>query len=140
MEECYTGWGRRNSRGASSSGQRDKNETWRGAKEYENANDKVGGKEGEKKKRRKRRKENEKEEEKTKIKSLSITQEDLWALQKVLSSRKGRFSATYKKNTEANTKVCDLIQKTMQALDRLAGVYATFGGTWANVEKRELRG
>ena len=56
MEECYTGWGRRNSRGASSSGQRDKNETWRGAKEYENANDKVGGKEGEKKKKEKKKK------------------------------------------------------------------------------------
>ena len=29
----------------------------------------------------------------------------------------------YKKNTEANTKVYDLNQKTIQALDRLAGVY-----------------
>ena len=45
------------------------------------------------------------------------------------------MSATYKKNTEANTKVYDLNQKTMQALDRLADVYETFEDTWAFVEK-----
>ena len=40
----------------------------------------------------------------------------------------GPVSATYKKNTEA-TKLYDLNQQTMQALDRLAGVYATFADT-----------
>ena len=45
------------------------------------------------------------------------------------------MSATYRKNTEANTKVYDLNQKTMQALDRLADVYETFEDTWAFVEK-----
>ena len=76
-----------------------------------------------------------KKQERHKEKSLSITKEDLWALQKVLSSRKGSLNATYTKNTEANTKVYDVNQMTMQALDRLAGVYATFEDTWANVKK-----
>ena len=51
--------------------------------------------------------------EKVKDKSLSITKEDLWALRGVVRSRKGSLSATVKKNTEANTKVYDLNQKTM---------------------------
>ena len=34
MAESYLGWSRRDTCGASSSGQGDKNETWRGAKDY----------------------------------------------------------------------------------------------------------
>ena len=105
-----------------------KNETWRGAKEYEYENDQEGGK--------KRDVETEKETGKF----LSITNEDLWAQQKVLSSRKGSLSATYKKNTEANTKVFDFNLKTLHALDRLAGVCATFEDTWANVENQISEG
>ena len=44
MKESYTGWSRRDTRGASSSGQGDQNETWRGAKEYEYEKDRGGGK------------------------------------------------------------------------------------------------
>ena len=50
------------------------------------------------------------------------------------------MSATYKKNTEANTKVYDLNEKTMQALGRLVGVYATFEDTWSNVEQEIYEG
>ena len=75
-----------------------------------------------------------------KEKSHSITKEELWALQKVLRSRKGTLSATYKKSTEANTKVYDLNQKTMQALGSLAGVYATFEEAWANLENDNSEG
>ena len=82
---------------------------WGGRKEYEHAQE------------RGKRKGNRKH-------SHSITQEDLWALQKVLSGRKGSLSATYKKNTETNTEVYDLSQKTMQALDRMASEDATFVG------------
>ena len=45
-----------------------------------------------------------------------------------------------KKNSEANTKVYDLNQKTMQALDRLAGVHATFEEAWANPENENSAG
>ena len=47
------------------------------------------------------------------------------------------MSAAYKKNTEANTKVYDLNQKTMLALDRLACVYATVEEAWANLENEK---
>ena len=57
---------------------------------------------------------------------------------KVLSSRKGSLSATYKKNSEANTKLYDLSQKTMQAFHRLAG--ATFEDTWANLQNENSEG
>ena len=46
----------------------------------------------------------------------------------------------HKKNTEASTKVFDPNQKTRQALDRLAGVYATFEDAWANVENENSEG
>ena len=57
---------------------------------------------------------------------LRITPAEMWKLQKILSSRKGSVSQTYKKNTEANMKVYDLNQKTMQALSNLALVHARF--------------
>ena len=103
---------------------RGKNETWTGATEYEHENDKD---KDERKGKRKR------EKKKSKLEVSEHEEEDLWAPQKVLSSRKGSLSATYNKNTEANTKVFDLNQKTIQALDRLAGVYATFEDAWANL-------
>ena len=37
-----------------------------------------------------------------------------------MAERDTKESSTFKKNTEANTRVCDLNQKTMQALDVLA--------------------
>ena len=46
----------------------------------------------------------------------------------------------HEKNTEASTKVFDLDQKTRQAIDRLAGVYATFEDAWANVENENSEG
>ena len=65
------------------------------------------------------KKEERKREKKKKQRSLSASpKEDPWA-------RTERVRHT-KKNTEANTKVYDLNQNTMQALDRLAGVHATF--------------
>ena len=108
---------------------RGKKETWTGAAEYEHENDKD---KDERKGKRKRGKEKSKLE-------VSEHEEDLWAPQKVLSSRKGSLSATYNKNTEANTKAFDLNQKTIQALDRLAGVYATFEDAWDNGETRTPR-
>ena len=62
----------------------------------------------------------------TKEKFLNITPEELWRLQKIFSNKKGGPSQTYKKNTEANAKVYDLNQKTMQALESLAAVHAVF--------------
>ena len=50
------------------------------------------------------------------------------------------LSATYKKNSEANTKVFDLNQKTMQALDCLAGVYATCEEALGNSENENSAG
>ena len=55
-------------------------------------------------------------------KFISITKEDLWALQGVLDSRHSSSSSTCKKNSEANNKAHDLSKKTMAALDRLADV------------------
>ena len=69
-----------------------------------------------------------------------VTREDLWALRSVLSSKKGSLSATYNKNTEADTKVYDLNQKTMLALDRLADAYSTFEETWAKMEHETVEG
>ena len=65
MTESYTGWSRRDTCGASSSGYVDKNVTWR-AKEYEHENHKDEGQE----------KGKEEEQEHTQEKSLSITGED----------------------------------------------------------------
>ena len=50
------------------------------------------------------------------------------------------LSVPYKEHTEANTKVWDLNQKTMQALDRLANLYATFRDKSANVESETAEG
>ena len=52
----------------------------------------------------------------------------------MLSSKKGSLSQTCKKNSEANTKVYGLNQRTMQALNNLALVYATFQQAGANLE------
>ena len=52
------------------------------------------------------------------MKDFVVTEKTLWELHRLLNNRKGSLSSTYK-NTEANTKVHDLNQKTMQALDRL---------------------
>ena len=55
-------------------------------------------------------------------------------------SRKGRLSATYEENSEANTKVYDINQKTMQAFGTLAVVYATFEEARANLEIENSEG
>ena len=47
----------------------------------------------------------------------------------LLNNRKGSLSSTYKKNSEANNKVYDLIQRTVAALDHLAEAYETFEDT-----------
>ena len=58
----------------------------------------------------------------------------------VLDSKKSSLSPTYKKNSEVNNKVCDLNQRTVAALDRLAEVYETFEDTWDIVEKESAEG
>ena len=74
--------------------------------------------------RRRKRKKNKKKTQK----SLSASRRRTCGpYRKVLSSRK-------EKNTEATTKVYDLNQKIMQALDCQAEVYTSFEDTWANVE------
>ena len=137
----YTGWSRRDTRGAGSSGYEDEYATWRGAKEYENENysDKEVRKEKEKEIEKGKKNKNM-EQTKNKGKSIGITNEDLWSLQRVLNRRKGNLSETYKKNAEANIKVQDLNQKTMQALERLACVYAAFEEAWANLENEKSVG
>ena len=57
----------------------------------------------------------------------------LWELQRLLNNREGSLSATYKKNTEANTRAYDLNQKTMQALDTSAEEYEIFAETMRKV-------
>ena len=57
----------------------------------------------------------------------------MWELHRHLNNRKESLSATYKKNTEANTKVYDLNQKTMQAVDVLAEDYEILQETTKNV-------
>ena len=56
-------------------------------------------------------------------------QSKLWELQRLINNRHGSLRATYKKNTEANTMVYDLNQKTMQALDTLGEEYEIFEET-----------
>ena len=56
-----------------------------------------------------------------------------WELHRLLNNRKGSLSSTCKKNTEANTKVYDFNQKTMQALDVLAEEYEIFEETMKKV-------
>ena len=63
-------------------------------------------------------KENASEQEN--VKDLVVKEKGLWELHRLFKNRKGNLSSTHKKNTEANTKVYDLDQKTMQALDVLA--------------------
>ena len=70
----------------------------------------------------------------TREKPLQITLAEIWKLPKILESSKSSFSPTYKKNAEANTKVCELNQKTMQALSNLALVYARFEEAEADLE------
>ena len=53
-------------------------------------------------------------------KIVNVTKEDLCELQKVLDSRKGCLSSTYKKNSEAKNKVYDFNQRVVAALNRLA--------------------
>ena len=50
----------------------------------------------------------------------------LWERQRLLKNRKESHSATRGKIAEANTRVYDLNQKTMQALDTLAEKYEAF--------------
>ena len=57
----------------------------------------------------------------------------MWELHRPLNNREESLSATYKKNTEANTKVYDLNQKTMQAVDVLAEDYEILQDTMKNV-------
>ena len=73
-------------------------------------------------------------------KTLQIAPAEMWKLQKILSSRKGSLSQTYKKNTEANRKVYDLNQKTMQALSNLALVYARFEEAGVDLEVETSEG
>ena len=63
--------------------------------------------------------------EETKEKFLHVTPDEL--------ARKGSRCQTYKKNTEANTKVYDFNQSTMQVLDILAAVNASFGQAWCQL-------
>ena len=65
-------------------------------------------KEKEKGNERESEKEKENEKDNKKGRPFGVTKEDLWALQRVFNSRKGSLRVTYKKNTEANTKVHDL--------------------------------
>ena len=69
-------------------------------------------------------KENTSEQEN--VKYFVATEKKLWELLRLLNNRKGSLSSTYEKNTEANTKVYDLNQKTMQALNALAEEYEIF--------------
>ena len=57
-------------------------------------------------------------------------------LHRLLNSRKGSLSATFKKNAEANDRAYDLDQKTIQALDALAVEYAAFETTMTKCYKR----
>ena len=60
---------------------------------------------------------------------------------RLLNSRKGSLSATFKKNAKTNDKAYDLNQKTMQALDALAADHIAFEATVANVtSEREAGG
>ena len=72
-------------------------------------------------------KENASEQES--VKDIVATEKKLWELHRLLNNRKESSSSTYKKNTEANAKVYDLNQKTMQALDALAKEYEIFKET-----------
>ena len=75
----------------------------------------------------------------------AATEEDailqrLGELHRLLNSRKGSLSATYKKNAEANDKAFDLNQKTIQALDALAEDYVAFEATMASVTSEHEAG
>ena len=137
----YTGWNRRDIRGANSSGYEDKHATWGGTGGYESdknkdsASRKGDEREAEKEKEREKEKGRDKPREK-----FNITKEDMWTLQRVLDSRKCSLGSTYKKNSEANNKVYDLNHNTMAALDRLTDAYETFEDTWAFVEKEPAEG
>ena len=61
-------------------------------------------------------------------------------LHRLLNSRKGSLSATYKKNAEAYDKAYDLNQKTIQVLDALAADHIAFEATMANVTSEHEAG
>ena len=61
-------------------------------------------------------------------------------LHRLLNSRKGSLSATFKKNAEANDRAYDLDQKTIQALDALAVEYGAFETTTTNVTSEHEAG
>ena len=88
------------------------------------------GKEKEREKEIEKQKEKDTARDKPRRKFVNATKEELWALQRVLDSREGNFSSTYKKNSEANNKVYDKNHRTVATLDRLAKVYETFEDTW----------
>ena len=145
----YLGRDRRNTRGASSSGYEDKRADWGNTGDRGNDYATEGdtdknkdkddasrtGKEKEAKKGMEKEKEKEQEKEKergrdrSREKFINITKEDLWALHRVLDSRKSTLSSTYDSN-----------QRTVAALDRLAEVYETFADTWDIVEKESAEG
>ena len=93
-----------------------------------------------KEKEKDKEKEKEKGRDRPREKFINVTKEDLWALQRVLVSRKSSLSSTYKKNSGANNKLYDLNQRTVAALDRLAEVCETFEDTWDIVEKESAEG
>ena len=61
-------------------------------------------------------------------------------LHRLLNSRKGSLSATYKKNAEANDKAYDLNQKTLQALDAVAADHVAFEAAVVNVTSEHEAG
>ena len=83
-------------------------------------------------------KENASEQESAK--DPEATEKKLWELHCLLDNRKESLSSKNKKNTEANTKVNDLNQKTMQALDALAEDYEIFEDTMKKVRHETEEG
>ena len=78
--------------------------------ENENEDDK-DKEEREAEKGKEKEKEKQKGKDKPRERLINITKEDLWALQRVLDSRKSSLSSTYTRNSGANKKVHDLNQK-----------------------------
>ena len=55
------------------------------------------------------------------------------------SEQERQLELYVQKNSEANSKVFDLNQKTMQTLERSANVYDTFEEAWANLENEKSK-
>ena len=72
--------------------------------------------------------------EDTKENIMQIAPATLWNLQKDVERQEWKFKPSNKNNTEANAKVYDFNQRTMQALNHLAFVHATFEHVGANWE------